>query len=108
MLFAYDGETPIGFSLFYHNYSTFLDQRGLFLEDLFVMPEARGKGVGYALLSALAEIAVSRDCGRMEWQVLKWNQLAIDFYIHIGAMQVEGWDTYRLIGEPLRRLASRT
>ena len=108
VLFAYDGETPVGFSLFYHNYSTFLGQCGLFLEDLFIMPEARGRGVGYALLSALAEIALSRDCGRMEWSVLKWNQLAIDFYLRIGAMPVDGWATYRLTGEPLRRLASET
>lgn len=107
VLLAYDGEEPVGFSLFFHNYSTFLGQRGLFLEDLFVIPEARGKSVGYALLSALAKIAINRDCGRMEWQVLDWNQLAIDFYLRIGAMPLEGWDTYRLTGEPLNRLANR-
>lgn len=105
VIFAYRGDDPVGFALFFHNYSTFLAQRGLYLEDLFVIPEARGKGIGYALLSALAEIAVSRNCGRMEWQVLDWNQLAIDFYLQLGATPLDGWDTYRLTGEPLRRLA---
>ena len=99
-------EAPVGFALFYHNYSTFRAQRGLFLEDLFVVPEARGKGIGYALLSALAHIAVSRDCARMEWSVLKWNQLAIDFYLRIGAVPLESWATYRLTGESLQRLAA--
>jgi GNAT superfamily N-acetyltransferase len=107
VLFAYDAGLPVGFALFYYNYSTFLAQRGLFLEDLFVIPAARGRGVGYALLSALAEIALTRDCARMEWSVLKWNQLAIDFYLRIGAQPLENWTTYRLAGEPLRRLATR-
>ena len=106
VIIAYDGETPAGFALFFHNYSTFLAQRGLYLEDLFVIPEARGKGVGFALLSELAAIAVSRDCGRMEWAVLNWNQLAIDFYVRIGAKPLTEWNTYRLTGEPLRRLAA--
>lgn len=106
VLFAYDAGTPVGFALFYHNYSTFLAQRGLFLEDLFVIPEARDKGVGYTLLSALADIALSRDCARMEWSVLRWNQLAIDFYLRIGAVPLDGWATYRLTGESLRRLAA--
>jgi len=106
VIIAYDGETPAGFALFFHNYSTFLAQRGLYLEDLFVIPEARGKGVGFALLSELATIAVSRDCGRMEWAVLNWNQLAIDFYVRIGAKPLTDWNTYRLTGEPLRRLAA--
>jgi GNAT superfamily N-acetyltransferase len=106
VILAYDGETPVGFALFFHNYSTFLAQRGLYLEDLFVMPEARGKGVGFALLSKLAAIALSRDCGRLEWSVLKWNQLAIDFYLRIGAQPLESWDVYRLTGESLRRLAA--
>ena len=105
VIFAYSGDDPVGFALFFHNYSTFLAQRGLYLEDLFVIPEARGKGVGYALLSALAKIAVERNCGRLEWAVLEWNQLAIDFYLRLGAMPLEGWDTYRLSGEPLTRLA---
>ena len=106
VILAYDGETPVGFALFFHSYSTFLAQRGLYLEDLFVIPEARGKGVGFALLSTLASIAVSRDCGRLEWSVLKWNQLAIDFYLRIGAEPLDKWDVYRLTGEPLRRLAA--
>jgi GNAT superfamily N-acetyltransferase len=105
VLFAYDAGNPVGFALFYHNYSTFLAQRGLFLEDLFVIPEARGKRIGYTLLSALADIALSRNCARLEWSVLRWNQLAIDFYLTIGAMPLDGWATYRLTGESLRRLA---
>lgn len=105
ILLAYSGDTPVGFALFFHNYSTFLAERGLYLEDLFVIPGARGQGVGYALLSALAEIAVSRNCGRMEWSVLSWNQLAIDFYLQLGAAPLDDWRTYRLTGEPLRRLA---
>jgi GNAT superfamily N-acetyltransferase len=106
-LLAFSGDEPVGFALFFHNYSTFLAARGLYLEDLFVIPEARGQGAGYALLSALAEIALSRDCGRMEWSVLAWNQLAIDFYLRLGATPLDDWRTYRLTGEPLRRLAGR-
>ena len=106
VIFAYRGETPVGFALFYHSYSTFLAQRGLFLEDLFVIPEERGKGIGYALLSTLAEIAVSRECGRMEWAVLRWNELAIDFYLRLGAVPLDGWEIYRLTGEPLQQLAA--
>ena len=105
VIFAYLENQPVGFALFFHNYSTFLAQRGLYLEDLFVVPEARGKRVGYALLSALAQIALERNCGRLEWAVLKWNQLAIDFYLQLGAMPLDGWETYRLTGEPLKRLA---
>lgn len=108
VLLAYAGETPVGFALFFHNYSTFLAERGLFLEDLFVVPEARGKGVGRALFSALAEIALSRNCGRMEWNVLKWNQLAIDFYLRVGAEPLKDWATYRLTGESLRQLAGKS
>ena len=105
VLLAFSGEKPVGFALFFHNYSTFLASRGLYLEDLFVIPEARGQGAGYALLSALAEVALSRDCARLEWSVLSWNQLAIDFYLRIGAVPLDDWRTYRLTGEPLRRLA---
>jgi GNAT superfamily N-acetyltransferase len=97
-----------GFALFFHNYSTFLAKRGLFLEDLFVLPEARGNGVGYSLLAALARIAIERDCGRLEWNVLTWNQLAIDFYTRIGAEPMEDWRTFRLTGDPLRTLATTT
>src|SRR6476646_5228505 len=87
---------PMGFALFFHNYSTFLAQRGIFLEDLFVRPEARGKGVGRALLSSLARLAVERDCGRLEWNVLDWNELAISFYKGIGALPMDEWTTFRL------------
>ena len=107
VLLAYSGDKPVGFALFFHNYSTFLAERGLYLEDLFVIPEARGQGAGYALLSALAETAVSRNCARMEWAVLAWNQLAIDFYNRLGARPLDDWRTFRLIGEPLQRLAGR-
>jgi GNAT superfamily N-acetyltransferase len=99
-----DGE-PMGFALFFHNYSTFLAQRGVYLEDLFVKPEARGRGVGYALLSALARIALDRDCGRLEWAVLDWNELAIDFYKQIGARPLDDWTVYRMTGDALEKLA---
>jgi len=99
-----DGE-PMGFALFFHNYSTFLAQRGVYLEDLFVKPEARGKGVGFALLSALARIALERDCGRLEWAVLDWNQLAIDFYKRIGAKPLDDWTVFRMTGDALHQLA---
>jgi GNAT superfamily N-acetyltransferase len=105
VIIAYLDDKPVGFALFFHNYSTFLAQRGLYLEDLFVIPEARGHRVGYALLSALANIAVSRRCGRLEWAVLKWNQLAIEFYQRLGATPLESWETYRLTGDALERLA---
>lgn len=105
VIFAYHEDKPVGFALFFHNYSTFLAQRGLYLEDLFVLPEARGKGVGHALLSALAQIALSRNCGRMEWAVLDWNQRAIDFYRGLGAEPLSDWDIYRVTGAALRRLA---
>jgi GNAT superfamily N-acetyltransferase len=101
-----DGK-PVGFALFFHNYSTFLAQRGIYLEDLFVKPEARGKGVGFALLCALARIAVERECGRLEWAVLDWNQLAIDFYKRIGAKPLDDWTVFRMTGSALEKLASR-
>jgi GNAT superfamily N-acetyltransferase len=99
-------DEPMGFALFFHNYSTFLAQRGLYLEDLFVKPEARGHGVGYALLSALARIAIERDCGRLEWAVLDWNQLAIDFYKRIGARPLDDWTVFRMTGDALENLAT--
>jgi GNAT superfamily N-acetyltransferase len=101
-----DGE-PVGFALFFHNYSTFLAQRGIYLEDLFVRPEARGKGVGFALLRALARIAVQRGCGRLEWAVLDWNHLAIDFYKRIGARPLDDWTVFRLTGNALENLAQK-
>jgi GNAT superfamily N-acetyltransferase len=102
-----DGK-PVGFALFFHSYSTFLAQRGLFLEDLFVNPDNRGLGVGKALLSHLAKIALERNCGRFEWNVLDWNELAINFYRSIGAVPMDEWTTFRVTGDALNRLASAT
>ena len=104
-LIAEDGATPVGFALFFHNYSTFLAQPGLYLEDLFVVPEQRGGGVGRALLARLAQIAVERGCGRLEWAVLDWNVDAIRFYERLGARPNADWTVYRLTGKPLRALA---
>ena len=100
-----DGE-PVGFALFFHNYSTFLARRGLYLEDLFVRPEARGQGVGKALLVHLAKLAVARGCGRFEWSVLDWNAPAIAFYESLGAKAQNEWTIYRVTGEALTALAS--
>jgi GNAT superfamily N-acetyltransferase len=102
------GAIPVGFALFFHNYSTFLAQRGLYLEDLFVLDEWRGRGVGRALLVRLAQIAVARDCGRLEWSVLDWNESAIRFYENLGAEQMSDWHTFRLRGEELAALATRS
>lgn len=98
---------PAGFALFFHNYSTFLAQRGIFLEDLFVKPEARGTGVGYALLASLAQIAIERDCVRLEWNVLDWNDPAIGFYERIGAVPMDEWTTFRMTGNALEELARK-
>ena len=95
----------VGFALWCHNYSTFLAQPGLYLEDLFVLPEWRGKGVGQALVRHLAGIATARGCGRMEWSVLNWNESAVGFYRKIGARPMDDWTGYRLVGDELRRLA---
>lgn len=100
-----DGEA-VGFALFFPSYSTFLAQRGIYLEDLFVNPSARGNGVGFALLSSLARLARERNCGRLEWAVLEWNQLAIDFYERIGAHSLSDWRTFRLAGDSLEAVAS--
>jgi len=99
-----DGET-VGFALFFHNFSTFLAQPGIYLEDLFVEPQHRGAGVGRALLERLASIAVERDCGRLEWAVLDWNKDAIGFYERLGATPNDEWTVYRLTGAALRALA---
>ncbi len=95
-----------GFALFFHNFSTFLGKRGLYLEDLFVRPSARGVGLGKHLMAALARIAVQRDCGRFEWSVLDWNAPAIGFYRRIGATGMDEWTVQRLEGEALHALAS--
>jgi GNAT superfamily N-acetyltransferase len=99
-----DGEAA-GFALFFHNFSTFVGRPGIYLEDLFVRPEHRAKGLGKALLKRLAEIAVERDCGRLEWAVLDWNEPAIGFYKKLGARPMDEWTVYRLAGDPLRDLA---
>jgi GNAT superfamily N-acetyltransferase len=104
-LLAEEDGTPVGFALFFHNFSTFLARPGLYLEDLFVIPEHRGHGVGRALLAALARLAVERGCGRLEWSVLDWNRDAIGFYERIGARPNSEWTVYRLAGEALRSLA---
>ena len=104
-LIAEDDRQPVGFALFFHNFSTFLAQPGIYLEDLFVIPEQRGRGVGRALLERLAQVAVDRGCGRLEWAVLNWNQDAIRFYERLGAKPNSEWTVYRLTGEPLRALA---
>jgi len=95
----------VGFALFFHNFSTFLGRAGVYLEDLFVLPEFRGKGYGKALLRELARITVERGCGRLEWSCLDWNQPSIDFYRSLGAVPMEEWTTYRLTGETLQALA---
>jgi GNAT superfamily N-acetyltransferase len=101
---AWDGERAAGFALFFHNYSTFLARRGLYLEDLFVVPEARGRGIGKALIAHCARLAVSRGCGRFEWSVLDWNAPAISFYRGIGAEILPDWRICRLTGPSLERL----
>ena len=101
-----DGE-PIGFALFFHTFSTFLARPGLYLEDLFVLPEHRGRGVGRDLLSHLAKLAVERGCGRLEWAVLNWNNEAIRFYERLGAHPNSEWTVYRLAGEALQALARK-
>ena len=100
-----DGE-PVGFALFFHNFSTFLGRPGLYLEDLFVRPAARGHGVGRALLARLAALAVERGCGRFEWSVLDWNEPAIGFYRKLGAVPLDDWTVQRVAGEALHRLAA--
>ena len=102
---AWAGEQAVGFALWFHNYSTFLARPGLYLEDLFVLPEWRGRGVGRALLSHLARIAVERNCGRLEWSVLDWNDPAIGFYKSLGAAPMDEWTVFRLTGDSLIRLA---
>jgi GNAT superfamily N-acetyltransferase len=105
VLIAELASTPVGFALFFQSYSTFLGKPGLYLEDLFVRPTARGKGVGRALMSALAWIAVSRDYGRFEWSVLDWNEPALQFYRSLGAKPQSEWTVQRLTGAPLAALA---
>jgi len=104
VLLAFDDAECVGFAVFFPTYSTFLAQPGIFLEDIFVKPHARGRGIGLALLKRIAAIAQARGCGRMEWDVLDWNEPAITFYKKLGATPVDGWTKYRLTGEALERL----
>ena len=103
-LIAEDGGAAVGFALFFHNYSTFLARPGVYLEDLFVLPEYRGRGHGKALLAALAKLALERGCGRLEWAVLDWNEPAVGFYKSLGAVPMDEWTVYRVTGEALERL----
>ena len=105
VIFALEGDTEVGFALFFHNFSTFLGRSGLYLEDLFVKPEYRGKGYGKGLLKTLAKIAVERECGRLEWVCLDWNQPSIDFYKSMGAIPMDEWTIYRVAGERLKDMA---
>ncbi len=97
---------PVGFALFFHNFSTFEGRPGLYLEDLYVAPEARGHGAGKALLARLAQLAIERDCARLEWAVLDWNQSAIDFYQSLGARPMDEWTVNRVDGDALETLAA--
>ena len=105
VIFAVEDGVEVGFALFFHNFSTFVGRAGLYLEDLYVKPEFRGKGYGKALLKKLAKIAVERNCGRMEWTCLDWNQPSIDFYLSLGAKPMEEWTIYRVAGDSLQELA---
>lgn len=105
VLLAEEDGIPIGFALFFHNFSTFLGRAGIYLEDLFVMPEHRGKGCGKALLRRLAQITMERGCGRLEWACLDWNKPSIDFYLSLDAAPMDQWTVYRLTGDTLRRMA---
>ena len=105
VLFALEDGKEVGFALFFHNFSTFLGRSGLYLEDLFVLPEHRGKGYGKAILQKLAAIALERGCGRMEWWCLDWNQPSIGFYKSLGAEPMSDWTVYRLAGKTLQDLA---
>jgi len=103
--FALEGETEVGFALYFHNFSTFLGRGGIYLEDLFVLPEHRGKGYGKAILQRLAQIARERGCGRLEWACLDWNKPSIDFYLSLGAVPMDEWTVYRVSGASLIQLS---
>ena len=105
VVIGYAGDEPAGFALFFHNYSTFLGQPGIYLEDLFVVPAWRGSGLGRRLLAHLAALAVTRGCGRLEWSVLDWNEPAIGFYKKLGARPMDDWTIFRVTGDVLNRLA---
>ena len=105
VIFAVEDGKEIGFALFFHNFSTFLGRAGIYLEDLYVRPEYRGKGYGKAILKKLASIAVERGCGRLEWWCLDWNKPSIDFYLSLGAEPMSDWTVYRIAGDTLKQLA---
>jgi len=105
VVFACVDGTPLGFALFFHNFSTFLGKPGIYLEDLFVRPEARGRGLGKRLLAWLARTALERGCARLDWAVLDWNEPSIGFYLGLGAQRMDEWTTFRLSGEALQQLA---
>ncbi len=105
VLFALVDGQEVGFALFFHNFSTFLGRSGIYLEDLYVRPEHRGKGCGKGLLKKLAQLALERGCGRLEWACLNWNKPSIDFYLSTGAAPMDEWKVYRLTGESLVHMA---
>lgn len=107
IIFVLEDSKEVGFALFFHNFSTFLGRSGIYLEDLYVKPECRGKGYGKALLTKLAQIAVERGCGRLEWWCLDWNQKSIDFYKSMGAVPMSDWTVYRIAGETLQKLGKK-
>lgn len=104
-LLAFKGDEAVGIALFFHNFSTFLGKAGIWLEDLFVLPKFRGKGYGKALLKELANVAIMRECARLEWSCLDWNQPSIDFYLSLNAKAMDEWTTYRLDGKSLENFA---
>jgi GNAT superfamily N-acetyltransferase len=105
-LMAFADDAPVGFALYFYNFSTFVGRRGIYLEDIFVEPEHRGRGIGSALLKRLARVAKEQNCGRVEWSVLTWNQPSIDFYHRLGAVTLDDWRIFRLQGEALERLTA--
>ncbi len=105
VFFVLENNKEIGFALFFHNFSTFVGRAGLYVEDVYIMPEYRKKGYGKAVFKKLAQIAVERGCGRMEWSCLNWNKPSIDFYTHIGAVPMREWTVYRLTQDKIKKLA---
>jgi GNAT superfamily N-acetyltransferase len=107
VVLGWEGNQAVGFALYFHNYSTFLARPGLYLEDLYITPEMRGRGYGHAMLTWLARLALERGCGRFEWSVLDWNERALRFYRSLGAAPLTGWTIYRVTGEALEKLAGK-
>ncbi len=107
VIFAMEDDKEVGFALFFHNFSTFLGRAGIYLEDLYVKPEFRGRGYGKSLIKKLAEITIERGCGRLEWWCLDWNQPSIDFYLSIGAEPMKDWTVYRISGDTLEKLGKK-